>query len=353
MQKRTCCYFSVAVLAAMIIACGASSGQAQGVTARPSVPAAIPSQAPTRVATVSAASVKLNVVSVDGPHGKPPGGIRCPLWIDRRDQIVFTAVTLGQTQLSQLQTDWNNFVNAGGLFDASKPLPTGLRRAPGAITSGLKPRPPIYTDIGGTSYFWGPGCSIDLQITNVGNAPVQIPAAGVLVSGTPERNTQQYNLVDRCSLTSPRPQPCHPQLGGGPVECQLYDTQVQLDNTQSNALVTDSPASRAEDAPCPTLTINPNATIELLIDAASHDSLVYSVTPVLSVDTQAGRYLVSLPDLAGSMAFADPAQFACYKLQQSTLLKALDGASVFPTLDPKSGNANSFESWQKADVWCL
>ncbi len=201
--------------------------------------------------------------------------------------------------------------------------------------------------------FWGPGCSIDFQITNVGAGPVQIPSAGFQLNGTPQQNSEQYNLVDRCSFTSPPLEPCYPQLGGGPAACQLYDAQVELSTAVAGTLFTDSPSSKAENGPCPTLTIAPGATIELYMDGASHAALVYSVTPVLTVDTQGGHYLVSIPEAAGTMAFGDPSQFACYKLQQGALMKALTGADVFPTTDPASGTANNFETWAKAGVWCL
>jgi len=332
-------------LMAVIVGCGGPAPAPGVSTTSPPTPS-----------TVTPASVGLNVVSVDGPTGNPPGGIRCPLWSDRTDQVVLSPELVGSDSVpasslrQQAGAYWG--LATTGARNVVTPLPAGLRRVPGVVTSAPSARPPTDWDLAGTNWFWGSGCSLDLQITNVGSSAVQVPKAGVRLTRRPETNTQHYDLVDRCSLAITRPIPCHPQLGGGAAPCQLYTAQVQLQVADAGTVFVDAPAS-AGASECPVLTVAPRATVELWVMAVSAQNDIYPVTPELVVETSSGERTVSLVDLSGSMAFAAADQFSCWKLQGATFVKAIDGAGVLPPVDAQHNRYANFNSWQTAGVWCI
>lgn len=344
------------MLIAAAVGCGQPAPSARATSSLSPTRSVAPTPTPTPT-PMAPSSVGLNIVSVDGPTGGPPGGIRCPLWSDRTDQIVLSRELVGSdtvpagTLRQQGEAYWKPTTT--GARNTSTPLPAGLRRVPGVLTSGPSGRPPTGSDLAGTNFFWGSGCSIDLQITNVGSAAVQIPVVGLRLTRRPEVNTQHYDLVDRCSVALTRPVPCFPQLGGGAAPCQLYTVQVQLSMGDAGAVFVDTPASAGVSGLCPLPTISPGATVELWIMAVSAQNYVYPVTPELTVQTKNGERRISLVDFSGSMAFASPEQFSCWKLQASAFIKALDGAAVLPPVDPKQGRFSNFNSWQTAGVWCI
>jgi hypothetical protein len=79
--------------------------------------------------------------------------------------------------------------------------------------------------------------------------------------------------------------------------------------------------------------------------------MIFSVTPGFVVNVGNGTEAFSMPQFTGSMAFASPSQFSCYKLQGTTLIKALDGAGVLPYVED-NGDEN-FHGWADNSVWCL
>ncbi len=294
----------------------------------------------------SARDLSLNVVAIDGPGSQERGRIRCPMWIDRRDEVELASERLSLTgdQAAQLKQQWMAFRQL-----QTTAMPSVLRQVPGAPTSAPMPRPPVYPSYAGTNYFWGPGCALLLQITNTGSNPVSIMSSGLRLTSASTANGQHYNLVDRCSLEGTPPESCHPELGGGPAYCSVYSAQVLMAPGGASALYRDQPLSRAENGPCPSMTIGRRETKELWIEAVGVQPQIYAVVPELEVQTSRGTSTLSLPELAGTLAFADPSQFSCYKLVGSSFVEALDGEAIFPAIDPRTG----LGAWRTTGVWCL
>lgn len=349
-----------AILAASLLAT-ASAGCAQSATpgkAASPAPSALTTPETAASATpalVSADSVGLKIVSVGGPEGATRSGILCPLWIDRHNEIVlaFGGLQLSDAQVARLKQQAAAYWPNAGPYGSSALLPDGLRSVPGVVTSGPMPWPPPPSPFGGANYVYGPGCALEFQITNVGRTVVQVPSVGFMLTRAPEPNTQHYDLVDRCSVVPQRPSQCHVQLGGGPVGCSVYNAQVQLHGTALPATFEDAPVAVTPTGTCPTLSIGPAATAVLWISAVSNSALVYSATPVMTVDTVSGRRHVALTELVGTLAFADPSQFSCWRLQGTTFVEALTGASAVPLIGPATDQFANFKGWDSAGVWCV
>src|SRR5262245_55894999 len=130
-------------LAVVLIIAGVGCGQPAPSAKATHSQSPTRSVAPTATSTpmpMAPSSVGLNIVSVDGPTGGPPGGIRCPLWSDRTDQIVLSRELVGTDTVpagmlrQQGEAYWKP--TTIGATNTSTPLPAGLRRVPGVLTSG-------------------------------------------------------------------------------------------------------------------------------------------------------------------------------------------------------------------------
>lgn len=300
---------------------------------------------------VTAASVGLKIVAIDGPSATPSKGrIRCPLWYDRRDEVVLGSdrLVLSDDQAAQLRRQWTAF----RARQTTTP-PDALRQVPGVPTAASMPRPPVFLGYSGTNYFWGPGCALELQITDTGSSAAVISSGGLRLAEASVGNAQRYNLVDACSLDGTPPALCHFGLGGGAAYCSVYSAQVQMTPGASGAAYRSSPQSRDQNGPCPAMTIARGATKELWIQAVGGQPQIYSVVPELEVQTAQGTSTVSLPEFAGTMAFADTSQFSCYQLAGSSLVKAPDSVAIFPPRDPRSGLGDIGVGKWPTGGWCL
>lgn len=286
----------------------------------------------TPLPAITVASAGLSIVAIDGPASKQKGRIRCPLWLDRKDQVVLGSDPLSLTgdRVAQLKRQWTEFDSG-----RTTGLPDALRQVPGAPSGPPMPRPPQYSDYGGTNFYWGPGCALELQITNTGVNRVLISSAGFRLAEPSIVNAQHYNLVDRCSLEGTPPENCAAQLGGRPTFCGIYSAQVRLAPGAAGNAYRDSPLSTDQNGPCPPMTIEPGSTKELWIQAVGAVAQIYDVVPELVVGTSSGTSTVTLPQLAGTAAFADPPQFSCYKLAGTSFVKAADGSAA--ASEPRAG----------------
>lgn len=166
---------------------------------------------------------------------------------------------------------------------------------------------------------WVPGnsCSIDLQITNTGDTVVQIVKAGVKLQHDSRPNNYQYHLVDACSFTT---------------DCQVFpailspcSSFIQLQSGSAGTLFENTfanPYSFNGQGQCPELTLKPKGVAEVQIDfSASSAAGIFSVVPQLTLVTATGRSALPLPQLAGTVAFANHSQFSCYSLRGDTLVQ--------------------------------
>ena len=98
-------------------------------------------------------------------------------------------------------------------------------------------------------------CHLQLQITNTGGSTAQIDKAGLRITTAPRTNTQQYRLVDACSITGVPA--CQGQIGAGASGCDLYYTNVTLGPASSGDVIADTPTAQdANDNPCPPIALS-------------------------------------------------------------------------------------------------
>src|SRR5204863_3278234 len=72
-------------------------------------------------------------------------------------------------------------------------------------------------------------CGEVLQITNIGNAPVQISQVTVQLIADTQTNHEHYNLIDLCSLNSSI---CFPLGGGEAAYLASFDLHSGKTNTK-------------------------------------------------------------------------------------------------------------------------
>jgi len=173
----------------------------------------------------------------------------------------------------------------------------------------------------------GINCEVNLNLTNTGTTPIQIPKVGVQLETSPQQNSYQYRLIDVCSLF-PQPQQRCNFPGGGGGACNFYFATVQLGLGAKNDVYSAVPAGINNNttpySDCGTLTIASAAQVQLSITFSlapgTPNNLIYSILPVFTVITAQGEQTLSLPRLVSTLAFASANQFSCYGLQGTTFV---------------------------------
>ena len=190
---------------------------------------------------------------------------------------------------------------------------------------------------------WVPGsstCSITLQVSNTGNTPVQIGSLGVQLTQPPQPNTYKYRAVDVCYLTGAL---CGALGGAG--DCSAYSASIDLDqHAASHTIFAVKPDQSGDmNGFCPPPTLQPGETVYFHVDLHSPGSqqhsvasYIYSVVPVVTVVESSGSRTLTLPSMAGTVAFVDGRQVPCYGLMnqdQDTTFVPIDiNASVYGSL---------------------
>lgn len=152
------------------------------------------------------------------------------------------------------------------------------------------------------------GCWETLQITNIGNAPVQIAQISVRYIVNTQTNTQHYNLIDACSLIA-----CFPPRG---VE-GTYDAPFDLHPGNANNI---TPATCLEDHNgClpQALSLKPGeiAEMQLVYSSSPSSDLTFSLIPSFTLNQLGKQMTYAAPQLQATFAFASASQFSCYALQ--------------------------------------
>src|SRR5260370_17512130 len=84
-------------------------------------------------------------------------------------------------------------------------------------------------------------CMFSIEITNTGQSPIQIPQAGLRLTGSPAPNPNVYRLVEFCSVLHSTSF-CGPNAGGPPPGCSVDGVEVALENQPSGADIMSAPA---------------------------------------------------------------------------------------------------------------
>jgi hypothetical protein len=169
-------------------------------------------------------------------------------------------------------------------------------------------------------------CSGEFQVTNTSTQTIQLVRVGVELNSAPTPNTFSYRLIDACPFLYADPkmrfEECPPPLGAG-VACS-YSAQVTLvtidagiKGAQSSAPIQGFDPHLPSEAPCPQLTLDPHQEVTVVAifvpPAAGNSSLVYDVTPYLTIAGSQGSQDISLPHLRSTLIFSTQSQSACYQ----------------------------------------
>lgn len=181
----------------------------------------------------------------------------------------------------------------------------------------------------------GTSCVGEMEITNIGDAPIQIFDAGVDLAQTPVVNTFQYHLIDKCSLLGG----CVPSAAGGGPACIFYaDIQMGLGKAGSTYQGTLMSNAMAVDGPCQTpIILESHHVVDIVLRFTlapqATTGMIFQVRPFLTLGASSGTVKVMLPNLVSTLVFAHHGQYGCYVLHGNTftldtsvdLSKAFDG----------------------------
>ena len=194
----------------------------------------------------------------------------------------------------------------------------------------LPPLPSAFSWVSG-----GLGCDLDLQLTNTGDATIQLQSMDLLLLNNPMPNNRQYRLIDICSLIPPGGA-CPGEAG---AEAANFYFQLSTGNVKAGKVFTPQAqpqhpfgANEGEQ----TIPKNNNLFIHVNIvsgepfegqttpSPSKPNNLIYSILPELVLDTPSGQQTVALPALSSMLYFSSSARFSCYGLY------ALQGSTFVP-----------------------
>jgi hypothetical protein len=278
-------------------------------------------------------SLKVAFASIYGRTGES----HCPNWFDHRDNVVLT-----QSRFSYSDLELSRMaVAAGGNgkgMDYGQLDPSLLAVQPGVATAATPGFPPGLM----ATFRMSTACMFSLEITNTGKVALQIPQAGLHLTGAPIPNPTVYRLVEFCSVLHST-QYCGPTVGGPPPGCSVYGVEVALENRPSGADIMSAPEQVDQSGrACPQPTLSSNQSVTFVIGAYSTDPLIYQAVPVVQVITPTAQGTVPFPQLAAVYAFADASQFMCYRLSGSKFEVWKQGAAAY-----------DFDANSKACAWCV
>jgi hypothetical protein len=249
---------------------------------------------------------------VPGLHIQSTNGLLCPgvhsssgSFPNAGDDLVFTTgrLTYSKDEIQQIRKYLHQIA-----YSSSLPA-----------TDTLIPPPPTLQWILGSRE-----CSLSLEISNTGSAPVQITSLGVQLMNTPRPNgSQQLHTLDGCSVAGQQDANyfCPGPSGGG--GCASYRLDIALKAAPATSIFAAPPDYSESGLPCLEPILHPNDTVVFEMVLSSHgiypDTVapyLYSVVPVLTVIGANGSRTFTLSALAGIAAFVDQRQVTCYGLPQ-------------------------------------
>ncbi len=290
---------------------------------------AVPSVSPTAMPSVSLTTLNLNAPKITEDagslHVQSDFGFQCPhggLYTVPMDQLVLASdrTTYSQDEITQMGAYVSNNYSAGKSLSGETAPPPTLRWVLGG---SMEPIPGTYNN----GQF---ACGAELDLTNTGSTPIQIPQVGVRLEERPQPNAYTYRLIDVCTIKPKEPYGCLPQQGGQST-CSMYTASIQLGLGEKNDVFSAMPTGTDfNGGNCGPLTIAPATPVRLFfkfsLAANIPRNLLYSITPLLTVNTE-GEQTVALSHLVSTLAFANANQFSCYGLQGTTFV--LEPSPVF------------------------
>jgi len=302
---------AICAILTLFMACGTSnSANTSQITKMAGAPAKNASNKQnTETAGVRAINVGKISIDVSGLHIQSVDKIECDpgssLSHTPSNQLVlaenrtsYTGAEIQQIRdyLSELaQTD----ETTTAIANLKTPLPSTLSWVSGAIRNA--------------NY----GCYTILEITNTGNAVIQIPKVSARLAVIPQQNTYHYRLINACSLLSLSKCRYQGSYSGGPEICASYLATIHLGMGQKGSVFSTTPTTGPG---CRQMTLAPSTTTELYLSFTSPppNHLVYSLVTELTLQTAKGQQVVELPQLGKTVAFADKSLVTCFNLQNQS-----------------------------------
>lgn len=275
-------------------------------------------------------SPSLNVTF--GMYGQPhcpKSAMRTDNLVLAQDRLTYSAAEIGRIAAAMPQPGPNVYRNVD---------PALLEVVPGATTdvtpTGLAD-PSALESLN--------NCRFEIDVTNTGTSAVQIPRVGLRLTHSPTANRTSYRLIDFCSVLQVNHW-CGPEMGHGPQPCSVYAVAVALQDQPVGTDFMSAPVATDYNAnqPCPQVVIKPQDTVTFVIGVYSTSPLIYRASPVLYVITATAQGAVALQSLDSNFVFADPKQFACYRVLGSTFVVWRQGAAAL------DAHAN-----EMATAWCV
>ncbi|HKV86948.1 MAG TPA: hypothetical protein VJT78_03010 [Candidatus Dormibacteraeota bacterium] len=306
----------LAITSIVIAACGAVATQPSAPSSQSSTPSAGIGSAPTPPSSPQLdASVAMAYTTAYGRSAD----LHCPHLLGQDDRVVLAEARLqySSDEISRIAAPATD-----GGFDYRRMDATFLANPPGAAT-GEPPRLDRVPPSGAQS-----ACVELLNVTNTGHTTIQLPRVGLRLTGKPVPNSFQYRLVDFCSVLQVAHY-CGPAGGAGPADCSVYEVVVALntDPYRSDFLGVPVQFNSFTNQPCPEVTLAPGRTVTFVMTTYSATPTTYRAVPVLDVVTSSARGTVAFDQFGGIYAFADPSQFACYKLVGTSFVLWEQGAA--------------------------
>ena len=147
------------------------------------------------------------------------------------------------------------------------------------------------------------GCSGNLQVTNIGNSPIQITGVDVRLRSDAQLNRYQYRLIDLCSVNG---NVCQVPFGFAIISPYSFNLSMAKANTVfSGQLQGNQPL------------LDPGQVALIHLYFYSSNNLIYSVAPEITVSLLDEQRTLTLSQLASTLAFANPGQISCYQLQSN------------------------------------
>ncbi len=332
-KQRGSSTFASFLLVIMLVACGKSPVTIPS-SAKPSPSNTTNQLIKTPATTSSSSDLHLNGSQITVDRGnlriQSKVGFQCPYYQIGvpTDQLVLASdrMTYTQDEIKQMGDYVGGNTSAASLLQGGKVPPPTLRWVLGG---SMHPIPGTMGDGPGTSNSVYSACGGTLTLTNTGSTPIQIPRVNIRLEERPQQNSYQYRLIDACSVM---PQSyiavysCIPSQGNN-SRCKLYTASIRLGLGGQNTVFSATPSTPG----CGTLTLAPADQIDLTFDFSLSSNipqnLIYSILPILIVDTDRGEQALSILQLASTLAFASANQFSCYRLKGTTFV--LEQSPVF------------------------
>lgn len=156
---------------------------------------------------------------------------------------------------------------------------------------------------------FGSNCGETLQITNIGNAPVQISQVSARLVADTQTNNQHYNLVALCTIASESICTTH---GGGEAG---YLADFNLGAGKANTTIPSITRGAGRSGSAQPLILTPGEVAKVQLLYSTTSNLSFSLTPTFTLDWPGKQQTFAAPQLQASFAFAAVSQISCYALQ--------------------------------------